>query len=157
MSSVDSCSKVTHSTHLDRCTMQPEKEELCHAGASFFRSVLLDTLSRFIKSGSKHRIYGLNALTHTISYSNDYADNRPSDYQYALMSQHVYKGEALHSNDPLPEFGDWKVNSTRKGRQGYFSPISILTIRPNALSWFIEEQRVFQRFWKACRVFSLIN
>ena len=38
-------------------------------------------------------------------------DNRPSDYIYALMSNHAYK-DNLKVDDVLPEYPKWKIIET---------------------------------------------
>jgi hypothetical protein len=50
-------------------------------------------------------------------------DNRPSDYICALMSQHVYQGNALKIGDLLPGFKDWKIVETIEGDSEYFGAL----------------------------------
>ena len=46
-------------------------------------------------------------------------DNRPSDYIYALMSNHAYK-DNLKVDDVLPEYPKWKIIETKQGPSAYF-------------------------------------
>jgi hypothetical protein len=52
-------------------------------------------------------------------------DNRPSDYEYALLSQHVYGGSALKKGDCLPDDEKWKIDQVKEGESGYFGAIYI--------------------------------
>ena len=50
-------------------------------------------------------------------------DYRPSDYIYALMSRHVYQGEALKAGDRLPDNINWEVITTQSDLCGYFGAL----------------------------------
>lgn len=51
------------------------------------------------------------------------SDNRPTDLEYALMSQQVYLGEKLEIDDELPGYPGWKIYSTYTGLSDYFGVI----------------------------------
>ncbi|MDF2867823.1 MAG: hypothetical protein K0S11_1293 [Gammaproteobacteria bacterium] len=57
--------------------------------------------------------------------SNILPDNRPTDYEYALLSEHVYQGAALNKNDTVPKTEDWKVNKVIFGESDYVGAIYI--------------------------------
>jgi tetratricopeptide (TPR) repeat protein len=52
-------------------------------------------------------------------------DNRPRDYEYALLSQHVYRGSTLKKGDCLPGDEKWKIYQIKKGESDYFGAIYI--------------------------------
>ena len=54
---------------------------------------------------------------------NGFADRRPSDYVYALMSQQVYEGKRLKKGDSLPNHKDWTIERIRMGKSDYFGVI----------------------------------
>jgi len=59
------------------------------------------------------------------SYTSIPVDNRPTDYEYALLSEHVYKGKVLNQDDCLPEDNKWKIIKIKNGESGYFGVIYI--------------------------------
>jgi hypothetical protein len=60
-------------------------------------------------------------ITQTKATWEVFADNRPTDYIYALLSNHVYQD--LQEEDKLPEDEDWEVVSTKSGTSGYFGAL----------------------------------
>jgi hypothetical protein len=62
---------------------------------------------------------------HENTYTKILADNRPSDYEYALLSQHVYSGSKLKKGDCLPDNKKWKIDQVKEGKSGYFGAIYI--------------------------------
>src|SRR5687768_2703481 len=51
------------------------------------------------------------------------ADHRPTDYEYAVLSQHVYRGSQLKPNQTIPQLRNWKVESIQSGEANYFGAI----------------------------------
>jgi hypothetical protein len=63
---------------------------------------------------------------HENPYTKILIDNRPTDYEYALLSQHIYNGSALKEGDRLPEpYEKWKIDQVKKGKSKYFGAIYI--------------------------------
>ncbi len=60
-------------------------------------------------------------------YTGIIVDNCPSDYDYALLSQHVYVGSRLNKGDYLPDDNRWKIHQVKLGKPGsdYFGALYI--------------------------------
>jgi hypothetical protein len=54
-------------------------------------------------------------------------DARPSDIEYALMSQHVYQGQDLKPNDTLTGYKAWKIELVHSGSLGYLGILYVNT------------------------------
>ncbi len=64
-------------------------------------------------------------LRHENSYTKILIDNHPTDYEYALLSQHVYHGNTLKKGHCLPDNKKWKIDQVKEGKWGYFGAIYI--------------------------------
>ncbi len=51
------------------------------------------------------------------------SDNRPTDYEYALMSDHVYLAAPLSEGTILPKTSQWKIRKIYPGEMGYFGAV----------------------------------
>ncbi len=56
----------------------------------------------------------IEMLRHENPYTKILIDNRPNDYKYAILSQHVYGGSKLEKGDCLPDDEKWKIHLARK-------------------------------------------
>ncbi len=64
-------------------------------------------------------------LRHKNPYTKILIDNRPTDYECALLSQHVYRGNTLKKGDCLLDNKKWKIDQVKEGKWGYFGAIYI--------------------------------
>ena len=58
------------------------------------------------------------------------ADIRPSDYEYALLSQHIYEGEILKpGRSTVPADSAWRVLEVYPGDGGYFGVLYVNDVK----------------------------